>query len=395
MHRPARLSTCVIAIAALLVGCSSSPTGSTSSAPVELGFSGSFTGPFAAAEKSLREGFDAYVKSVNAAGGVNGRPVHVTYLDDTSTGPGAAANFTRLVNENKVLAVTGPVASAPCDSMAQVAQARSVPLLCFVSGLDTVNPAKPYVFVTQAQTADFARPTLDVAHTLVTGSSKRAVVLSLTSATSAPYNDATTALFKQDGWETLSLKLDASNPNVSAQLAQITSFKPDIVTGNIIDAQTEQLLTALANANLNPPVVEVGGNPSFTVLSKHKSDRLYAINQWGYANPIGDGSAAGGVKAYLADTKAAGVSPEGQFTAIGYFQAEMLVAAVKTCGSSCTAQSLRDALESTTVDSDGVMASKGSFSATRHNALANMGLYVWDSSTSYMKLAKADLQAGR
>jgi branched-chain amino acid transport system substrate-binding protein/urea transport system substrate-binding protein len=87
------------------------------------------SGELAAYGAQARLGIDLAVAEVNAAGGVPGGPVRVLYEDDRSDPRTAVARAVRLAQHGTVVAVIGPVSSAPRDAVAPVLDRLSLPLL--------------------------------------------------------------------------------------------------------------------------------------------------------------------------------------------------------------------------------------------------------------------------
>jgi branched-chain amino acid transport system substrate-binding protein len=110
---------------------SSSSTGSTaatgsasatsSSAPITIGASLSLTGDFSADGTAYNQGYKLWAKDVNAAGGILGRQVKLTILDDKSDPNQVVTNYETLINTDHVDLTFGPFSSlltAPASTVA-------------------------------------------------------------------------------------------------------------------------------------------------------------------------------------------------------------------------------------------------------------------------------------
>jgi branched-chain amino acid transport system substrate-binding protein len=129
------------AVAALSVGvlaaCSgnssstSSGTSSTASAstaasaggtgPITIGISLSLTGDFSADGLAFQQGYELWAKDVNAAGGIMGRQVKLTILNDTSSPNQVVTNYDTLISADHVDLTFGPFSSlltAPASAVA-------------------------------------------------------------------------------------------------------------------------------------------------------------------------------------------------------------------------------------------------------------------------------------
>jgi branched-chain amino acid transport system substrate-binding protein len=104
--------------AALLAGCSSSGTSSTAptttpktKAPILIGASLSLTGDFAADGLAFKRGYELWASDVNAAGGLLGRQVKLTILNDASSPTQVATNYQQLISSDHVNLTFGPFSS--------------------------------------------------------------------------------------------------------------------------------------------------------------------------------------------------------------------------------------------------------------------------------------------
>ncbi len=111
-----------------------------------LGEVGSLTGSEAAFGISTRNGIELALEEVNATGGVKGKKVAVRVYDDQSKPEEAAAAATRLVTQDKVVAILGEVASSNSLAMAPKAQAGQVPMVSPSSTNPKVTEVGDYIF---------------------------------------------------------------------------------------------------------------------------------------------------------------------------------------------------------------------------------------------------------
>jgi branched-chain amino acid transport system substrate-binding protein len=119
-------------------------TASTSDNPgtgaIKVGHYGSMTGSEATFGISTDNGIKLAIKERNAAGGVKGRQIELVTLDTASKAAEAGTVVTRLINNEKVVAVLGEVASSASLAGGRVAQQYGVPM---------ISPSSTNVRVTQ------------------------------------------------------------------------------------------------------------------------------------------------------------------------------------------------------------------------------------------------------
>jgi branched-chain amino acid transport system substrate-binding protein len=126
---------------------SASATGSPSGAPITIGASLSLTGDFSADGVAFKQGYELWAKDVNAAGGILGRPVKLTILNDASSPNQVVTNYQTLINSDHVDLTFGPFSSLLTKPASAVAARNGY---AFVEGAG----GAPSVFDTPANQAD-------------------------------------------------------------------------------------------------------------------------------------------------------------------------------------------------------------------------------------------------
>ncbi|HEY1824268.1 MAG TPA: ABC transporter substrate-binding protein [Trebonia sp.] len=160
------LGAVALAVGAL-AACSSSSSGSSSStsstgssgstaaagttsgskSPITIGISLSLTGDFSADGQAYQQGYNLWAKDVNAAGGIMGRQVKLTILNDDSSTNQVVTNYDTLINTDHVDLTFGPFSSLLTSPASAVAARNGY---AFVEGAG----GAPSVFDTQANETD-------------------------------------------------------------------------------------------------------------------------------------------------------------------------------------------------------------------------------------------------
>jgi branched-chain amino acid transport system substrate-binding protein len=141
------LAACSSSSSSSTAAATGSASSSSSSAPITIGASLSLTGDFSADGTAYKQGYELWVKDVNAAGGILGRQVKLTILDDQSNPNQVVTNYQTLINTDHVDLTFGPFSSLLTAPASDVA-ARSG--YAFVEGAG----GAPTVFDTQSNEAD-------------------------------------------------------------------------------------------------------------------------------------------------------------------------------------------------------------------------------------------------
>ena len=137
-----------------LAACTSSSTSSGGAAPtsnpgnpITIGASLSETGDFSADGQAFKKGYELWVRDVNANGGILGRSVKLTILDDASSPNQVVTNYQTLFGADHVDLAFGPFSSLLTSPAASVAARYGMALVEGAGGA-------PSVFDTPANQAD-------------------------------------------------------------------------------------------------------------------------------------------------------------------------------------------------------------------------------------------------
>ncbi len=97
--------------------------------PILIGSVEPLTGDLADSGKNMQYGIQMALDEVNAAGGINGRPIEIVYGDSKGAGATGMTEMERLLTQEKVLAVIGAYQSSVTEVISQVAETYKVPLI--------------------------------------------------------------------------------------------------------------------------------------------------------------------------------------------------------------------------------------------------------------------------
>lgn len=120
----AALATMVFA--SVLSGCGGEKKEAASDT-IKVGASFELTGNVANYGKSILSGFKMAVDEVNANGGINGKKITVVESDNKSEPSEAGNAVTKLVTQDKVIAVVGPATSGCVAASAPITTANKIP----------------------------------------------------------------------------------------------------------------------------------------------------------------------------------------------------------------------------------------------------------------------------
>ncbi len=115
----------VVTLACALVLCWAMPVFSYDT--LKIGAPQPMTGPDAPFGAKFKKAYDLAVEEINAAGGINGKKLEVIIEDHQAKNPLAATVTEKLINQYKVLVLTGGRASGQAVEIASVAQRLKTP----------------------------------------------------------------------------------------------------------------------------------------------------------------------------------------------------------------------------------------------------------------------------
>ncbi len=223
MATPVRVVSLIALLALLSADAQAEP------APILIGEYGSMTGSEAHFGQTTHRGIMLAVEQKNAAGGVHGRRLEVRVYDDQGKSQEVGTAVTRLITNDKVVAVLGEVSSSLSIAGARVAQQYGVPMISPSSTASGVTEVGDMVsracFVDAFQgyaAARFARDNLALS---------RAAVL-YDQAT--PYSKELYAVFAKDfeamgGTIVTAEAYSGGDSDYSAQLTSIKAANPEII----------------------------------------------------------------------------------------------------------------------------------------------------------------------
>ncbi len=111
-------------------------------ARILFGQSAAFTGPAAELGTGMRLGIQAAFDEVNRNGGVNGRLLELTSVDDEYEPEMAIANTIHLINEEEVFALIGAVGTPTSRSAVPLIEDAGVPYIAPFTGANFLRDAK-------------------------------------------------------------------------------------------------------------------------------------------------------------------------------------------------------------------------------------------------------------
>ena len=117
-------------------------------APIKIGALFAVTGPAAFLGEPERNTAKMVVDEINKAGGIKGRKLELVVYDTTGDATKAVQLATKLIKDDKVVAIIGPSTTGESMAVIPVAEKEQVPLISCSAGSKITDPVKKWVFKT-------------------------------------------------------------------------------------------------------------------------------------------------------------------------------------------------------------------------------------------------------
>jgi len=115
---------------------------------VKIGSVLSVTGPASFLGEPEDKTLRMYVERINASGGVAGKKIELVIYDDGGDANKARTFATRLVEDDKVVAMVGGTTTGPTMAMIPVFEDAQIPFISLAGGIEVVEPVRKFVFKT-------------------------------------------------------------------------------------------------------------------------------------------------------------------------------------------------------------------------------------------------------
>lgn len=335
-----------IAIAGLLAGFACERRGGgggdNDTGPIRVGYYGDLSGRTSNFGQSTKNGVMMAADEINKAGGINGRKIEILSEDDEGRPEKAATVATKLIDQDKVVALLGEVASGNSLAAAPKAQAAHVPMISPSSTNPAVTRVGDYIFrvcfIDPFQGEVMAKFAANTLH------AKKAAIME---DFNSPYSRGLTEFFessftKLGGQVITKQSYTQGDRDYKGQLTSIRSAGPDVIyvpgyygEVGVIAKQAKQL-------GITQPLL--GGDgwdaPQLFQLGGDALNGDYISNHYSVEDP------SPAIQKFVGDYKARYSIVPDALAALGYDAMRVLGDALKRAGTT-NGPKLRDAIAAT------------------------------------------------
>ena len=301
-------------------------------APIRLGALSPLTGAGGPYGPNMARAAKAVVDQVNGIGGILGRRIELTVLDD-QTSPDAGVRAARqLIDIDHVAAIIGTWASSVTTAVAPLCW-QSKTFLTTTSGADSITqlPTDGYLIRTQPTTALQGRKFGEFA---LQHGARRVFFLSPQTPFTQSEFDAITAVVKQAGGQTQLLVYDADKPSYRGEVDQALRFHPDAIILGGYTPDTTVMLKSLYQAGYKGTKIAFGyavNQKLIDSVPKQVVEGTYTLAP----------SSAANSPAYASLVKLTGIANPDTYTAQVYDQTNLVILAMAQAGAA-TGTAIRD-----------------------------------------------------
>jgi branched-chain amino acid transport system substrate-binding protein len=307
-----------------------------------VGYYGDLSGRTSNFGHSTKNGVEMAADEINKAGGINGRQIQILSEDDEGRPEKAATVVTKLIDQDRVIALLGEVASGNTLAAAPKAQAARVPMISPSSTNPAVTQVGDYIsrvcFIDPFQgevMAKFAANTLKA--------KKAAIMLDFNSPYSRGLTEFFEASFTKFGGQVVDKQsYTQGDRDYKGQLTAIRSKNPDVIYApgyygevGVIAKQAEQL-------GIKAPMLGGDGWDATQLwdLGGTSLNGDFISNHYSVDDP------SPAIQKFVADYKARNGTAPDALAALGYDAMKVLADAIKRAGTT-EGPKLRDAINTT------------------------------------------------
>jgi len=309
---------------------------------IKVGVYGDLTGQTSSYGQSTKNGIELAVEEINAAGGVGGKKIELIIEDDQGRPEQAKTVVSKLINQDKVRAVLGEVASTNSLAAAPVAQEAKIPMITPSSTNPKVTQVGDYIFrvcflddFQGSSIAKFAANNLNGKTAAIFGD------------VNSDYSKGLTEFFEKEftklGGRVIAKEAyTQTDPDFKGQLTKIRNLNPDVIYIPGYYGQVGIIAKQARELGMNMPLLGGDGwdSPDLWELGGAALKNSYITNHYSIDDP--NPLIQNFVKNYKAKFN---VTPD-SLAALAYDAAKVLADAIKRAGGTDSAK-LRDAINAT------------------------------------------------
>lgn len=311
-----------LAVAALAAACQ----GASETGPIKIGTIQPISGVIAEYGIQTRDAAILAIEEANAAGGVLGRQIELVVEDDEADPVKTANAFTKLIEQDKIVALMGALTSKCSLAITGMAVQEGIPMVSPTSTNDTVTLAGDYVFracytdsFQGSVVANFAADTL--------GAKTAAILYDVSNDYSVGLYNNFKKSFEAKGGRVVEASYNSGDKDFNAQITTLRASNPDVMF--LPDYYSTVVLIAQQIRDLGVSVPLLGADGWDEVAGKADTWMMPAFYSNHYSPEAQDPEVQTFVKAFQ---DRFGKTPNA-LAALGYDATKIIIKAIEMAGS--------------------------------------------------------------
>lgn len=308
---------------------------------IVVGRSLALSGPLKSYGEAKRDGGDAYISKVNAAGGVGGKKIELVTLDDVYTPATTVENLKKISVERNPTAFLGLFGVPTVAAALPVLLELKVPAIGLTSGTDALRtPLNRYAFPVRASYADEARKLVNHVKTL---NISKVSVIYTTNPFGESVKDTLLIALKDAGINAKTFKLDPTGANAAEAASLANTDAPQAIFMTMLSQAAIPALMEVKKTSFRGALYTFSPVDTSTITKQlgEKANGL-AITQ---VVPIPNGVRIKVVSEYVQALTELGRGTPSFYGLEAFIEAKVMVEGLKRAGVNPTPSSLVKSLE--------------------------------------------------
>ena len=313
---------------------------------IELGQSTPLSGPASAFGAGAGRAVVGYFEMLNEQGGINGRKINFTQLDNAYSAPKAVEQSRKLVDDVGVLAEVGTIGTVPNVAIQKYLNSKQVPQLFITAGGRRFNDPKTYPWTVPLY-PDFETEGRVIAkYILKTKPDAKIGVLYQNDDYGKDYLKGLRAgLGEKASQIAIEVSYELADPTIDSQIVQLKSAGIDTLIEQSSSKAAAQSIRKVHELNWSPLHIIGGSTASVeTILKPAGLDASKGLVTTQFLKQPGDPAWANDdeVKAYKEFLKkyAPSANPDDYSVLVAYMNVHAVTLALKKCGDQLTRENL-------------------------------------------------------
>jgi branched-chain amino acid transport system substrate-binding protein len=227
------------------------PAGAQAQPPIRIGASASLTGIIAVGGHDLHRSYQLCMKHMNDKGGVLGRKLELVVYDDGSDPATAVRLYEKLITQDKVDLVLGPLSSPITEAVASVTEKHKMPMVTPSASTTSIyRKGRKFIFSMFPAAESQLEGLLDLA---AKKGLKTVALIGVDSVYGRAVTQGAIELATKKGLQVVSVDTyPLGNTDFSTILTKVRAANPDVLAGATNFENTVAITRQMKALNVNP-----------------------------------------------------------------------------------------------------------------------------------------------